>query len=135
MSAKGRLRNMMLSVLVFMASQANAQSMYLAKQYYDQGYEDAIFLLAVLNDGWFTYTRTVSDGWRWNNSIPNFINGTIRISDSSISRKDIYNLLVSNLANGRKKVEEGVFTKNIKAGGKTVKCRTSLSSNEGDNHI
>ena len=54
---------------------------------------------------------------------------------SSISRKDLYSQLISRLANGRKKVEEGAFSKNVKKGGKTIECRTSLSNNDDYDYI
>ena len=85
-----------------------------------------------VNDGWFTYTRTVSDGWSWSTSVPRKVSGSISISDNSISVKDLYKQLVSKLSNGRKKVDEGVFSKNVKLGGKTVECRTSLQQSGND---
>lgn len=88
-----------------------------------------------VNDGWFTYDRTVSDGWHWNTGAPTEVSGTIKINDSSISRKDLYNQLAGSLADGRTKLAEGTFTKNIKLGGKTVECRTSLTNNDGYDYI
>ena len=85
-----------------------------------------------VNDGWFTYTRTVSDGWSWSKSAPRKVSGTIKMSDSSVSVKDLYKQLVAKLSNGRKKVDESVFSKNIKLDGKTVECRTSLQQSGDD---
>ena len=88
-----------------------------------------------VNDGWFTYNRTVSDGWAWSTDMPRKVIGTIKMSDGSISRKDLYSQLISRLANGRKKVEDGAFSKNVKKGGKTIECRTSLSNNDDYDYI
>ena len=84
--------------------------------------------LEEVNDGWFTYNRTVSDGWVWTSTTPRKVNGTIE-TNNSINAKDLYKILASKLSNGRKKVSDGTFSKNIKTGGKTVECRTSLSEN------
>ena len=85
-----------------------------------------------VNDGWFTYNRTVSDGWQWNTNHPGRIGGDVKLSDNSVNIKDIYSALVSKLAEGRKKVSDNVYSKNIKVGGKTVECLTELTNN-GDN--
>ena len=86
--------------------------------------------LEEVNDGWFTYNRTVSDGWVWADTTPRKVNGTIE-TNNSINAKDLYKVLASKLSNGRKKVSDGTFSKNIKINGKTVECRTSLSENNG----
>lgn len=84
-----------------------------------------------VNDGWFTYNRTVSDGWAWTDTTPRNVKGTIK-TNNSINAKDLYKSLVSKLSNGRKKVNDGTFSKNIKIDGRTVECRTSLNENNDE---
>lgn len=81
------------------------------------------------NDGWFTQTRTVSDGWNWSTEAPYRITGTITLEDSSINPKDFYKALLEKMTEGRSKVSDNVFTKNIKIDGSTVECRTTLEQN------
>lgn len=81
------------------------------------------------SDGWFTQTRTVSDGWNWSTETPNRISGTITLEDSSINLKDFYKALLEKMTEGRSKVSDNVFTKNIKVNGSTVECRTTLEQN------
>lgn len=83
-----------------------------------------------VNDGWFTYNRTVSDGWQWTNVMPARINGSLKIEDDAIDAKELYKQLCQRLAEGRKKISEGKFSKNVKIGGKTVECLTSLTNGE-----
>lgn len=82
-----------------------------------------------VNDGWFTTTRTVSDGWNWSTEIPTRVYAKVTLSDNSIKLDDFYKGLVAKFAEGRTKVSDGVFTKNIKAGGSTVECRTTVEKN------
>ncbi|MDE6003088.1 MAG: WG repeat-containing protein, partial [Prevotella sp.] len=81
------------------------------------------------NDGWFTQTRTVSDGWNWSTEAPYRITGTITLEDSSINLKDFYKALLEKMTEGRSKVSDNIFTKNIKIDGSTVECRTTLEQN------
>lgn len=81
------------------------------------------------NDGWFTQTRTVSDGWNWSTEAPYRITGTITLGDNSINLKDFYKALLEKMTEGRSKVSDNVFTKNIQIDGSTVECRTTLEQN------
>ena len=85
-----------------------------------------------VNDGWFTYTRTVSDGWQWSSAIISSINGELTI-DETVSAADLYQALCRQLASGRKKIGEGIYSKNVKINGKTLECRTTLATS--DNQI
>jgi hypothetical protein len=82
-----------------------------------------------VNDGWFTSTRTVSDGWNWSTSIPYIVKGSVKLMDDNINLKDFYKALLAKVAEGRTKVSDNVFTKNIQAGGSTVECRITLEQN------
>lgn len=82
-----------------------------------------------VNDGWFTTKRTVSDGWKWSTEIPSSVVATVTLSDVSINLKDFYRGLLAKFAEGRTKVSDNVFTKNIKVGGSTVECRTKVEQN------
>lgn len=82
-----------------------------------------------VNDGWFITTRTITDGWNWSKEAPNTITGTITLEDSSINLKDFYNALLEKMSEGRSKVSDNVFTKNIIINGSTYECRTTLEQN------
>ena len=71
------------------------------------------------NDGWFTHTHTVSDGWVWKDDYPSSISGTITVDDSSLSLKDIYYALVEMVPDGHNNVAEGVYS--------TGKCTTRFT--------
>ena len=86
-----------------------------------------------VNDGWFTTTHTVSDGWHWTGALPTRISGMLRIHDDAINVADIYKSLCRKLSDGRKKIDENVYSKNVKIGGKTLECRTALT--EGNDNV
>jgi hypothetical protein len=88
-----------------------------------------------VNDGWFTMTHTVSDGWQWTDALPTRISGMLRIQDDAINAADIYKLLCRKLADGRKKIDENVYSKNVKIGGKTLECRTTLTEGTGNVYL
>lgn len=83
-----------------------------------------------VSDGWFTYNRTVSDGWRWSNAIISSVSGELSV-DESISTADLYNAICNSLANGRKKLGSGTYSKNVKINGATYECRTSITMGSG----
>ena len=80
-----------------------------------------------VDDGWFTYDRTVSDGYRWTNALPSSIEVDLKVNTSGLDKEYIIKAINEKLAQGRKKVSEGVFSKNVKVGGKTLECRTSVT--------
>lgn len=86
-----------------------------------------------VNDGWFTSTRTISDGWQWTNALPRGIGGTLSIRDSAIDGKSIYHSLCQKLGSDHKKISDGVYSKNVKIAGKTLECRISLD--RADNNL
>ena len=71
------------------------------------------------NDGWFTHTHTVSDGWVWKDDYPSSISGTITVDDSSLSLKDLYNALVETVPDGHNKISDGLYS--------TGKCTTRFT--------
>lgn len=86
-----------------------------------------------VNDGWFTYNKTVSDGWGWTNALPRNISGTFSLSENAgIDIKLLYNYLRDHLAKDRKKISDDTFSKNVKMGGKNVECRINCGI-VGDN--
>lgn len=101
-------------------SLSSSYGSYVAEQ---QSHEEEV------SDGWFTTTRTIIDGWNWSKEIPNSVSGTITLTDSSLNLEDFYNALLEKLAEGRSKVSDNVFTKNIDVDGSTIECRTTLEQN------
>lgn len=101
-------------------SLSSSYGSYVAEQ---QSHEEEV------SDGWFTTTRTIIDGWNWSKKIPNSVSGTITLTDSSLNLEDFYNALLEKLAEGRSKVSDNVFTKNIDVDGSTIECRTTLEQN------
>lgn len=77
-----------------------------------------------VNDGWFTYNKTVSDGWGWTSAMPRNISGSFSLSENAgIDIKLLYNYLREHLVKDRKKISDEIFSKNVKMGGKNVECR------------
>lgn len=77
-----------------------------------------------VNDGWFTYNKTVSDGWGWTNAMPRNISGSFSLSENAgIDIKLLYDYLLEHLAKDRKKISDDTFSKNVKMGGKTIESR------------
>ena len=77
-----------------------------------------------VNDGWFTNNITVSDGWGWTNALPWNVNGSFELLDNAgIEMKDIYSSVVKKLKDGRKKISDDTFSKNVKMADKIVECR------------
>ncbi|MBQ9637344.1 MAG: WG repeat-containing protein [Prevotella sp.] len=83
-----------------------------------------------VNDGWFTYDRTVSDGWGWSTPRISMVSGKFQSTDESISLKTLYSSLLEKIAQGRKKISDNTYSKNIKVGGKNVECKVTLSLND-----
>ena len=79
-----------------------------------------------VNDGWFTTTHTVSDGWQWTDALPARISATLTIKDDAIKATELYQSLCRKLADGRTKISDDTYSKNVTIGGKTLECRTSL---------
>ena len=77
-----------------------------------------------VNDGWFTYNRTVSDGWGWTNVMPRNFNGSFSLSGNTmIDIKLLYNSLRERLAKNHKKISDDTFSKNVKIEGKNIESR------------
>ena len=86
-----------------------------------------------VDDGWFTYDRTVSDGYHWADVTPVSVNGTYTLeSDAGIDAGLLYKSICGKLATGRKKIADGVFSKMVKFGGKTLECRTTVEQSGDD---
>lgn len=84
------------------------------------------------SDGWFTSRRTVSDGWEWTNYTPRTIYTKLTLKDNGLNLKDIFKSLTNKLSDGRKKISESKFSKDIKIDGKTTECETEISLNNDD---
>lgn len=86
-----------------------------------------------VNDGWFTTTNRVSDGWQWTNVLPKSLNGSVVLNNLGISTHEFYELVLSKLAKGHEKqpmINE--FKKRVKSGGKMLDVYTRLT--ECDNN-
>lgn len=81
-----------------------------------------------VSDGWFTYNRTVSDGWGWTEALPRSASGAVNLRNSSINPETLYQTICQRLSNGRKKMGEGVYVKNVQIDGKTFECRTKINA-------
>lgn len=79
-----------------------------------------------VSDGWFTYNRTVSDGYRWTTTLPSSVSGYIYLEYSSVTPNALYQGICQHLANGRKKMGDGAYVKNVNLDGKTFECRTTV---------
>ena len=85
-----------------------------------------------VDDGWFTYDRTVSDGYQWAKVLPESVTATLNINDNAIDTEILYRSLCSKLANGRTKILDGVFSKKVNVNGKTLKCQTQLDNRDSE---
>lgn len=80
-----------------------------------------------VNDGWFTETRTISDGYQWTQVRPTKVSGEFRFSNIGIEMKDIFDNLCDKLGEGgRKATSIGTFSKTITLNGKSVEVLTSV---------
>lgn len=81
-----------------------------------------------VNDGWFTYNRTVSDGWGWTNAMPTRISESFSLSDDTgIDVKLLYDSLCERLVKGRKRLSDDTFSKNVKLDSRIVESRIGCS--------
>ena len=86
-----------------------------------------------VSDGWFSYNRTVSDGYHWTQVLPTGTSGTLTLaSDIGIGGENVYAELCKKLQQGRTKISDGMFSKNVKVGGKNIESRTAISVNGND---
>lgn len=90
-----------------------------------------------VDDGWFTTEKWVSDGYGWTNVQPTKLNGELFISDEvGVSADLLHEAICKKLADGRKKISDNTFTKNVKLGGRTAKCETWIfTSDDGSINI
>lgn len=87
-----------------------------------------------VNDGWFTETRTISDGYQWTKVRPTKILGEFRFSNMGIRIKDIFDNLCDKLGEGgRKTTSIGVFSKTVTLDGKSVEVQTTVFIDVNDN--
>ena len=98
--------------------------------YFDGQITEETFHQEEVNDGWFTYNRTVSDGWQWTDNIPRKTLGTLSFKDLGIGTEVIFNELCRRLASNHKKISDCVYSKNIKVENMTLECRTKLEKDE-----
>lgn len=83
--------------------------------------------------GYFSYNRTVSDGWFWTDYLPYKISASIT-ENSNIDNNAVYTLLKSHVEKGRKKVaadNDRNYYKTVKYDGSETKAYTYLSNREG----
>ena len=80
-----------------------------------------------VNDGWFTYNRTVSDGWQWSDEKPYYIVGTWDFSDKSFDVDAFHSAVVEKLLQTHKKLSNGEYSKNVTISGVKKECRVSLT--------
>ena len=82
------------------------------------------------NDGWFTTTRTVSDGWEWTDAQPTHVEGRLSILDPSLKVEDLFCKLCKKMSEGRFVISEGVYSQKVNLGNKTLTCKTTLAQVE-----
>lgn len=87
-----------------------------------------------VNDGWFTETRTISDGYQWTQVRPTKTSGVFRFSNIGIEMKDIFDNLCDKLGKGgRKMTTVGMFSKTVTLNGESVEVLTSVSIDFNNN--
>lgn len=82
------------------------------------------------SDGWFTYDKTVSDGWTWRTEPFSAINGKIEIS-SEIDFTSFVKALDARLKQTHQVVSEGEYTRKVDADGRQATYRLKLEHTYG----
>ena len=82
------------------------------------------------SDGWFTYDKTVSDGWTWRTEPFSAINGKIEIS-SEIDFTSFVKALDARLKQTHQVVSEGEYTQKVDANGRQATYRLKLEHTYG----
>lgn len=82
------------------------------------------------SDGWFTYDKTVSDGWTWRTEPFSAINGKIEIS-SEIDFTSFVKALDARLKQTHQVVSEGEYTRKVDANGRQATYRLKLEHTYG----
>ena len=80
-----------------------------------------------VNDGWFTTKHTVSDGWQWTDALPARATFNVTLTQVGLEVKDFFNLLSKKMEKSCTKTDAGTYTRNVKSGGKTLECETTLT--------
>lgn len=83
-----------------------------------------------VNDGWFTTKHTVSDGWQWTDALPARATFNVTLTQVGLEVKDFFNLLCKKMEKSCTKTDAGTYTKNVKSGGKTLECETTLTKKD-----
>ncbi len=81
-----------------------------------------------INDGWFTYERTVSDGWVWADILPYGIAGQWNLTDKSIDIEFFLDLVNEKLLATHTKLTNGAFSKIVNVAGIRHECVVLLST-------
>lgn len=112
-------------------TQVNAE----LKVYFDGNVAEEKFHEEKVNDGWFTTTNMVSDGWQWTNAVPNGIDGDIVPSGLGVSTHDFFEQVLGKLEKGREKQPDGTFKKRVKSGGYVIDVLTKLEEDGEKLHL
>lgn len=112
-------------------TQVNAE----LKVYFDGNVAEEKFHEEKVNDGWFTTTNMVSDGWQWTNVVPNGIDGDIVPSGLGVSTHDFFEQVLGKLEKGREKQPDGTFKKRVKSGGYVIDVLTKLEDDGEKLHL
>ena len=62
------------------------------------------------DDGWFSQTYTVSDGWKWTDEYPHLVTGSITVNSTAFNCAYVYNTLIDKIPAEHKKISEGVYS-------------------------
>lgn len=80
-----------------------------------------------VNDGWFTYNRTVSDGWQWSSERAYYVVGTWSFSDSGFDCEVFLSTVVEKLLQTHKKLSNGEYSKIVNVGGEKKEARVAIT--------
>lgn len=80
-----------------------------------------------VNDGWFTYNRTVSDGWNWSPERAYYVVGTWSFSDSGFDCDAFLSTVVEKLLQTHKKLSNGEYSKIVTVGGEKKEARVAIT--------
>ena len=76
------------------------------------------------DDGWFTQSRTVSDGYAWKDILPTSAYIAITNTPKGISMEDFYKRICTKLREERTEEGDGIYNRSVTVGGRQIQVRT-----------
>ena len=82
-----------------------------------------------VDDGWFTTTRTVSDGWHWSAAVPQYTTASLTLENAPGVEMALLRKAVEEKLKHNHKYEDGNYSRNVNFGKQGMMVQTSLEWN------